>query len=54
MRLLNELAEYPLMKQLRGSDSTDDEQVHLLFVSLSRVPELQPLGGDKIEARYAS
>lgn len=39
MRLLNELAEYPLMKQVRGSDSTDDEQVHLLFVSLSRVPQ---------------
>ncbi len=27
MRMLNELADYPLMKQVRGSDSTDDEQV---------------------------
>ena len=26
MRMLNELAEYPLMKRVRGSDSTDDEQ----------------------------
>ena len=27
MRMLNELAEYPLMKKVRGSDTTDDEQV---------------------------
>lgn len=27
MRMLNELAEYPLMKRVRGSDFTDDEQV---------------------------
>ena len=27
MRMLNELAEYPLMKRVRGSDTTDDEQV---------------------------
>ena len=27
MRMLNELAEHPLMKRVRGSDFTDDEQV---------------------------
>lgn len=26
MRMLNELVEYPLMKEVRGSDTTDDEQ----------------------------
>ncbi|CAK0787956.1 hypothetical protein CVIRNUC_011178 [Coccomyxa viridis] len=26
MRMLNKLAEYPLMKKVRGSDTTDDEQ----------------------------
>ena len=29
MRMLNELADYPLMKKVRGSDMTDDEQVQL-------------------------
>ena len=29
MRMLNELAEHPLMKKVRGSDMTDDEQVQL-------------------------
>ena len=29
MRMLNELAEHPLMKKVRGSDTTDDEQVQL-------------------------
>ena len=27
MRMLNELAECALMKKVRGSDTTDDEQV---------------------------
>ena len=36
MRLLNELADYPLMKQVRGSASTDDEQVFPpLYLALS-------------------
>ena len=40
MRMLNELADYPLMKRVRGSDSTDDEQVASAGVSqcLSYLP----------------
>lgn len=29
MRMLNELAEHPLMKQIRGSQTTDDEQARV-------------------------
>ena len=47
MRMLNELAEYPLMKQVRGLDSTDDEQAAPPLLSCaptSSAPYLLPLG----------